>query len=195
MTFEEWWENHLIAREFCGWEKGNAKAAAAAAWRDCGTMSAAMSAAEIATLKAEVKNLKEQVDWQNMPNRNPAARGGYEFYINEEWSCVKTVALGDGTGTIATLMKSRFDPDDDRVRVRLVKDDDALLDDLRKSELLLAESQAEAERLKVERATLRHLVCDLVDTMDLPHAIFSPPAIEAAQKIRAEEYGDTPEKQ
>lgn len=59
----------------------------------------------------------------------------------------------------------------------------------------IAALQAEADRLKVERATLRHLVCDLVDTMDLPHAIFSPPAIEAAQKIRAEEYGDTPEKQ
>lgn len=79
-------------------------------------------------------------DWQNMPNRNPAARGGYEFYINEEWACVRAAAIDESVDMSASLMKTRFDPDDDRVRVRLVKDDDALLEDLKKAELQAAEN-------------------------------------------------------
>lgn len=86
-----------------------------------------------AALEAEIARLREDLDWQNMPNRREPVRGGYEFYINEEWTCIRDAALGEDAGFQARLMKTRFDPDDERVRVRRVIDDDALLADARKS--------------------------------------------------------------
>lgn len=85
-----------------------------------------------AALEAEIARLREDLDWQNMTNRREPVRGGYEFYINEEWACIRDAALGENAGFKATLMKTRFDPDDERVRVRRVIDDDALLSDARK---------------------------------------------------------------
>ena len=78
----------------------------------------------------EITELKEKLDWQNMSNRREPLRGGYEFYINEEWTGLRDAALGEDVGFQATLMKVRFDPDDERVRVRRVRDDDAILEEL-----------------------------------------------------------------
>jgi len=74
--------------------------------------------------------MREQLDWQNVPNRREPVRGGYEFYVNEEWTGIRDAALGENIGFQATLMKVRFDPDDERVRIRRVLDDDAILQDL-----------------------------------------------------------------
>lgn len=87
--------------------------------------------AMIGCYKQECSLLREKLDWQNMPNRREPTRGGYEFYINEEWSGLRDAALDSSTGGIASLMKERFDPDDERVRVRRVLDDDAILQDLK----------------------------------------------------------------
>ena len=81
-------------------------------------------------LEREVSKLREELDWQNMPNRREPFRGGWEFYINEEWTGIRDAALGEDPGFRATLMKVRYDPDDERVRVRRVLDDDAILQDL-----------------------------------------------------------------
>lgn len=81
-------------------------------------------------LEREIARLRENLDWQNMPNRREPVRGGYEFYINEEWTCIRDAALNENVGFQATLMKVRYDPDDERVRVRRVLDDDAILEEL-----------------------------------------------------------------
>lgn len=78
----------------------------------------------------ELERKIEELDWQNMPNRREPVRGGYEFYINEEWVCLRHGALGEDPGFHAELMKVRYDPDDERVRVRRVIDDDAILQEL-----------------------------------------------------------------
>lgn len=83
-----------------------------------------------AELESEIAKLREELDWQNMPNRREPFRGGWEFYINEEWTGIRDAAMGEDVGCVATLMKVRFDPDDERVRVRRVMDDDAILQDL-----------------------------------------------------------------
>lgn len=89
-----------------------------------------MTKAALKSLAEGVRELQEQVNWQNWPNRREPVRGGYEFYINEEWTCIRDAALGEDPGFHASLMKVRFDPDDERVRVRRVLDDDAILKDL-----------------------------------------------------------------
>jgi NTP pyrophosphatase (non-canonical NTP hydrolase) len=81
-------------------------------------------------LEREIVRLKDELNWQNMPNRREPLRGGYEFYINEEWTCLRDAALGEDLGFHAALMKTRYDPDDERVRVRRVLDDDAILKEL-----------------------------------------------------------------
>lgn len=80
--------------------------------------------------EAELAKVRAELDWQNMPNRREPTRGGYEFYVNEEWTGIRDAALGEDAGFHATLMKTRYDPDDERVRVRRVLDDDAILRDL-----------------------------------------------------------------
>jgi hypothetical protein len=88
------------------------------------------SCSRCASLERQIAELKEFADWQNIPNRREPVRGGYEFYINEEWRGIRDAALGEDVGFQATLMKTRFDPDDERVRVRRVLDDDAILEEL-----------------------------------------------------------------
>ena len=100
-------------------------------------------------MEQQLDELKEQLDWQNMPNRREPLRGGYEFYINEEWTAVRHAALGEETGCVATLMKVRYDPDDERVRVRRVLDDDAILEELAS----LKKEKLEAERKNNARET------------------------------------------
>lgn len=90
----------------------------------------AVPCSRCALLMREIAELRENLDWQNMPNRREPVRGGYEFYINEEWTSIRDAALGENVGFQATLMKVRFDPDDERVRVRRVLDDDAILEEL-----------------------------------------------------------------
>lgn len=86
---------------------------------------------KIKRLEAEISRLKEKLDFQNMPNKRGPTRGGYEFYINEEWTCVRNAALDDqSVDCVATLMKVRIDPDDERVRIRKILDDDAILCEL-----------------------------------------------------------------
>lgn len=169
--------------------------------------------AERAELRAEIERLKELNDWQNMPNRNPSYRGGYEFYINEEWACLRAAAIDETVDMSASLMKARFDPDDERVRVRLVKDDDALLDDLKQAETKLVETNIEAERLRVdnvellakiemlmnEASILRDLIKELSDEINPPERNCSchifPPCSDCVDheharelKKRAESY-------
>ena len=91
---------------------------------------ASQSCSRCASLEREIAELREQLDWQNVPNRREPVRGGWEFYINEEWTGIRDAALGEDVGFQATLMKVRYDPDDERVRVRRVLDDDAILRDL-----------------------------------------------------------------
>ncbi len=44
-------------------------------------------------------------------------------------------------------------------------------------------------QLKCENEDLKNLVCDLIDTIDLPDCNFSPPAIEKAREIKANHEG------
>lgn len=88
------------------------------------------SCSRCAALERRIAELTEALDWQNVPNRREPVRGGYEFYINEEWTGIRDAALGENVGFQATLMKTRYDPDDERVRVRRVLDDDAILEEL-----------------------------------------------------------------
>lgn len=88
------------------------------------------SCSRCALLEREIAQLREKLDWQNMPNRREPVRGGYEFYVNEEWTGLRDAELGEDVGFQAALMKVRYDPDDERVRVRRVLDDDAILQEL-----------------------------------------------------------------
>lgn len=81
-------------------------------------------------LELQLNAALEKLNFQNIPNRREPTRGGYEFYINEEWSCIRDTALNEDVGCVATLMKTRYDPDDERVRVRRILDDDAILNEL-----------------------------------------------------------------
>jgi hypothetical protein len=80
---------------------------------------------------AEIERLRFDLNWQNHRNSGRPTRGGYEFYINEEWRGIASAELDtvEANGG-ATLMKHRFDPDDERVRVRLVIEDDQILKEL-----------------------------------------------------------------
>lgn len=99
--------------------------------------------AEAAEAKVSVlKGKLENADLENMPNRREPTRGGYEFYINEEWKALALIANDTDTGSIATLMKTRFDPDDERVR--RVKDGDAILDDVSTLRALYEKAEAHA---------------------------------------------------
>ena len=74
--------------------------------------SAAAFCSRCAELERKIAKLKEELDWQNMPNRREPFRGGWEFYINEEWTCIRDAALGEDAGFRASLMKVRYDPMD-----------------------------------------------------------------------------------
>jgi len=115
------------------WEKANVQAET-----ENGLGLGAPPCSRCAMLEIENQRLKEALDWQNMPNLRVPNRGGYEFYINEEWTCIRDAALGDGCGGVASLMKMRYDPDDERVRIRRVLDDDAILQELTEARESLA---------------------------------------------------------
>jgi len=81
-------------------------------------------------LERELNEAKEQLNWQNNRNAGYPTKGGFEFYINEEWTGLATAALDIDYGWHAALRKHRTDPDDERVRVRRVIEDDAILQQL-----------------------------------------------------------------
>lgn len=100
-------------------------------------------------LERELAKLQEALDWQNVPNRREPLRGGYEFYINEEWTCIRDAAMDEDPGFQASLMKVRFDPDDERVRIRRILDDDAIFDELEAEKAENANLKQQVEELKV----------------------------------------------
>jgi hypothetical protein len=118
---------------------------------DHGSCAVAVCSRHVRSLSASIAKLKEELDWQNMPNRREPFRGGWEFYINEEWTGIRDAAMGEDVGCVATLMKVRFDPDDERVRVRRVLDDDAILQDLAEARKAL-DSSANESTLPTEGA-------------------------------------------
>lgn len=104
--------------------------------------------AELAKALDQNELLREELDWQNARNNNPAACGAYEFYINEEWEHLARMALdSDDATSTASLMKRRYDPDDERVRVRRVNADDAIISEL-------AKLREENERIKLDYSVL-----------------------------------------
>jgi hypothetical protein len=101
--------------------------------RDLRTQLSTERAAREQTEK-DVAKLKEELNWQNHRNSGRPTKGGYEFYINEEWTGVAAAALDTDPGWHAALRKRRIDPDDERVRIRRVVEDDAILHSLAESE-------------------------------------------------------------
>lgn len=81
-------------------------------------------------LREECDKLREELNWQNKRNSGYPTRGGFEFYVNEEWTGIAHAAIDTDTNFTASLMKKRFDPDDERVRIRRVIEDDALIAEL-----------------------------------------------------------------
>ena len=61
--------------------------------------SAAAFCSRCAELERKIAKLKEELDWQNMPNRREPFRGGWEFYINEEWTCIRDAETAGYTST------------------------------------------------------------------------------------------------
>lgn len=78
-------------------------------------------------LEKEIERLKEELNWQNTRNSGHPTCGGFEFYINEEWTGLANEALDAEYGWHCALRKHRIDPDDERVRIRRVNEDDAIL--------------------------------------------------------------------
>lgn len=87
-------------------------------------------AVENAALRKEVARVKEELNWQSNRNSGHPTKGGYEFYINEEWTGLAAAALDADYGWCAALRKHRIDPDDERVRIRRVVEDDQILNQL-----------------------------------------------------------------
>jgi hypothetical protein len=85
---------------------------------------------ELSAVKQERDELKRELDWQNNRNSGHPTKGGFEFYINEEWTGLANAALDAYYGWHAALRKNRIDPDDERVRIRRVVEDDAILAEL-----------------------------------------------------------------
>lgn len=75
----------------------------------------------------KVEKLSQELNWQNNRNASHPTKGGFEFYINEEWTGLANAAMDTDPGWHAALRKKRMDPDDERVRVRRVIEDDALI--------------------------------------------------------------------
>ena len=86
-----------------------------------------------------IVDIKSSISWQNIPNAKGSVSGGYEFYINEEWTKIRNAPLDDDIGFLAALRKIRIDADDERVRIRRVLEDDAILDNLQEVASALVE--------------------------------------------------------
>ncbi len=82
---------------------------------------------ELTAREREVKELRRELNWQNNRNSGHPTKGGFEFYINEEWTGLAAAALDKDAGWHAAIRKHRIDPDDERVRIRRVAEDDAIL--------------------------------------------------------------------
>lgn len=80
--------------------------------------------------KDRIGILNEKLNWQNHRNSGWPTRGGYEFYAAEGWNAAPEMSH---------IMRERYDPDDDRVRVRRVAEDDQLLADLAAEKKRVAE--------------------------------------------------------
>lgn len=131
--------------------------------RLCNSCVVYVADALIAALEAACSQLKfdnKTLEWQSMPNRNPAGRGAFEFYINELWEVIGRIAIDSDTGCTAILAKRRRDPDDDRVRIRLIKDDDGLLNDLDDQAKRIAALEAE---VVAEKSHNSNVWCALQD--------------------------------
>ena len=96
-------------------------------------------------LASEVARLNQELNWQNNRNSGQPTRGGFEFYINEEWTGLASAALDSDPGWHAALYKKRMDPDDERVRVRRVVEDDQILKDISSLESALKVAKAERD--------------------------------------------------
>lgn len=66
----------------------------------------------------EIKKLRDELNWQNKRNSGHPTRGGFEFYINEEWQGLANAAIDSDCSWHATLMKKRFDPNAEEAAVR-----------------------------------------------------------------------------
>lgn len=99
----------------------------------------------ITQLEKENERLKGDLNWQNNRNSGYPTKGGFEFYINEEWAGLATAALGADCGWCAALRKHRIDPDDERVRVRRVIEDDAILNKIAAAEARIQELEQKLE--------------------------------------------------
>lgn len=95
--------------------------------------------AELTRLRAELEKAKEELNWQNHRNAGHPTKGGFEFYINEEWTGLADAAIDAEYSWHCALRKHRIDPDDERVRIRRVAEDDTIL---KENETLRAENEA-----------------------------------------------------
>jgi hypothetical protein len=106
--------------------------------------------AKLAEVEKDRKALLEKLDWQNKRNSGQPTRGGFEFYINEEWTGLASAALDEEAGWRAGLRKMRIDPDDERVRVRRVIEDDEMLFQLSKVTAERDDLRRTVAELKIE---------------------------------------------
>lgn len=108
----------------------------------------------IKELEKEVASLREELNWQNHRNSGHPTKGGFEFYINEEWTGLASAALDSDPGWHCALRKRRIDPDDERVRIRRVSEDDAII--------------AELSTLRSENEELRKAITKVINSATDP---------------------------
>lgn len=116
--------------------------------RDSALSSLAALREENERLKEKLKTANEELDWQNHRNSGHPTKGGYEFYINEEWTGLATAALDIDAGWQAALRKHRLDPDDERVRIRRVAEDDTIIRESDSLRTQLSSALATIEELR-----------------------------------------------
>lgn len=100
-------------------------------------------AKRVGELEKDNARLKDELNWQNRRNSGHPTKGGYEFYINEEWTGIASAPLNYDPSWHAALRKKRIDPDDERVRIRRVAEDDELITQIDRLTAQLAEAQAD----------------------------------------------------
>jgi hypothetical protein len=115
---------------YCGAKITKTPEAITAHIESCGPHPVKKLLTEIESFRTELASAKEELNWQNHRNAGHPTRGGFEFYINEEWTGLANAALDADHGFYAALRKNRIDPDDERVRVRRVAEDDTILREL-----------------------------------------------------------------
>lgn len=121
----------------------------------CGEVVQQLLDARESQQKAKIADLQQELDWQNHRNSGHATKGGFEFYINEEWTGLANAALDQDAGWQAALRKHRLDPDDERVRIRRVAEDDTIIRELDDLTARNAALVAERDKLASEISGLR----------------------------------------